>query len=494
MPARGPGSALLARLVGQTARAGSWALMGQLATAVASTASFVLLARIFGPATYGLIAGSLALVLTVGLFSSFGASALVVRDIAGGRLPPAAALSAALLVVVVGATTAGCALVALRPLLLPQVPLGVLMTLVVAELLANAMSACCVGSFFAVERARAAGSTVAAVGAAKVAAVAAVGTIGDRDPQTWALYYALAATIVATAAVLIAFRRYGGPVLRGHRPLSRAREGFPFSFNYAANATQNDADKILLVRFGLAAEAGMYTAAYRIVSLALLPLQALLQVTYPKFFSLGHQGGVSATAAFSRRLLPPLLAYAAVSGVLLAACAPLLPWVLGPDYQGSVPLLLLLAPLVLLKVVHYMPAEALTGAGFQVTRAKCTAASAAVNVGLCLLLIPRYGVLAAVAATFVAEILLGVLVRLALRRRLAQPAAAHVSGSGPRSALEDKAQQPGAAPPNTSVVGELRPHHGSAMSTRSSQTSGETRRGGVEPPPETGKSDPCACP
>lgn len=420
---RGRTGRLQSLLRGATARASSWALLGQGVTAVASTVSFVLLARILGPTVYGGIAGALALVLTIGLFAAFGASDLVVRDIASGRHAPAAALSAAVAVIVAGACAAGTVLAVLHPVLLPQVPIRLLMTLAAAELLANALTACCVASFFAVRRAQAAGLTVAATGLAKMLAAACFAALGSGDPQTWANLYVALNGITAVLALAVAFLGYGRPVLRGHHILARAREGLPFSFNLSTNAAQNDADKIFLVRFGFSQEAGVYTAAYRLLGLALMPIQALLQVTYPRYFALGAAGGLPATSAFSRRLLRPLAAYALLTGVLIALCAPLLPLLLGDAYGGSVPVLVILAPLVLLKVVQYMPAEALTGAGFQIARAKCMALSSVVNVVLCLVLIPRHGLAAAIFATYVAELTFAALVATTARRKALVPVA-----------------------------------------------------------------------
>lgn len=426
---RARGATLGSVLSGATAKAGSWAMLGQLVSAVAAAASFITLARIFGPAVYGPISAALALVLTTGLLAGFGASSLVARDIAGGRLPPATALSAAVAVVWTAAAPAGLALLLLQPLLLPQVPVALVMTLAAAELLANAVTTCCVATFFAVGRARAAGVITAVAGAAKLLSVGVFAVVGGGDPQAWANLYAASTAATTVVAVSAAFRRYGRPVVRGHRVFARAREGLPFSVNLATSAVQNDADKVVLVRFGFAYEAGIYTAAYRLLGMALMPIMAFLQVTYPRFFAVGHEGGLAGTAAYSRRLLKPLAAYAAVTGLLLALLAPLAPALLGPEYEDVVPVIVVLAPLLLLKVAQYMPGGALTGAGLQGVRATCTTLSAAANVLLCLLLIPRHGLTGAIVATLAAEVLLVALLMIALRRRLRRsvaPAASQV--------------------------------------------------------------------
>jgi O-antigen/teichoic acid export membrane protein len=100
----------------------------------------------------------------------------------------------------------------------------------------------------------------------------------------------------------------------------------------------------------------------------------------------------------------------------------LIPVVLGEEYRGSVTLLLLLAPLTLIKVAQYVPSDALTGAGHQPVRTLCIVISMGLNLGLGLIFIPRYGIAAALVATFVAELTYVALIRLAIRRVTAKEA------------------------------------------------------------------------
>src|SRR5699024_4037254 len=75
---------LLSRGTGASGRATSWAMLGQLSAIIASSANFLLLARILGPAEYGLVAGTWALVLAVAPVAALGSDRLVARDISGG--------------------------------------------------------------------------------------------------------------------------------------------------------------------------------------------------------------------------------------------------------------------------------------------------------------------------------------------------------------------------------------------------------------------------
>ncbi len=70
--------------------------------------------------------------------------------------------------------------------------------------------------------------------------------------------------------------------------------------------------------------------------------------------------------------------------------APVVPYVLGHEYAGSVEALRWLAPLTFLKAMHYFAADTLTGAGFQGMRSFMQVIVAAFNILVNLWLIPAY--------------------------------------------------------------------------------------------------------
>lgn len=408
----------------RSGRSALWAMVGQVATLVASMANFFVLARVLGPASYGMVAGSLALVLTIGPLAGLGAEKLVQRDIATRPDVAASALTTAILTVALGSVVTAAAISLLSGVVLPQAPLALLLALVVAELLASNSINCTIGSHFASGSAAAGALTQLLLSTAKITAVGAFWLTGSQEPTRWALLYAACALTAAVTGAAAAFRRFGPPVVRGYRPLARAREGLPYSANVTATIAQNDVDKTLLVRSGFAEEAGLYSAAYRLATMAWIPVLAVLQSMLPRFFAEGHRGGIAASSSLARRLAPPLLGYALAAAIGLAVVAPLVPWVLGDEYRDTVGLLVLLAPLALFKVAQYVPSEALTGAGRQSTRTACVVASMATNITLNIILIPRHGLAAALVATLVAESLYVVLVNVALRRAVAADRAA----------------------------------------------------------------------
>ncbi|PPK97242.1 O-antigen/teichoic acid export membrane protein [Kineococcus xinjiangensis] len=437
---------------GRSGRATSWAMLGQITAIVASTANFLLLARLVGPAEYGLVAGTWALVLALSPIATLGSDRLLIRDVGASRTTPGQALGAALLTAAVGWLVVVGGLAALHSLLLPQTPLLLLLALALADVVALGVSVLVTALCFASGNARAAGISSIVVNATKLLAVVTFALTGSGDPVTWAMIYAGYALVSAAGQLTFALWRFGRPTVRGYRFTQRVREGLPYSGNVVAMVVQNDADKTLLVRNGLTVEAGHYSVAYRLASMAYLPVLAVLQVMLPRFFAAGEDGGIRATAAFARRLVKPLLAYAVFATLALLVCAPLVPLVVGEQYRGSVPLLMLLAPLVIVKVVQSVTGDVLTGAGKQHVRTMCVGATAATNVAANLVLIPVMGVSGALVATFLAEVLQAVLLLLAVRRNLRAAPPAKDAGAAPEGS-------PVGAPTGTGQAGPVpQPH------------------------------------
>ncbi|MCI2238420.1 polysaccharide biosynthesis C-terminal domain-containing protein [Paenibacillus sp. TRM 82003] len=415
-------SALVHRLHGfsrrGSTRATSWSMLGQLTAILSSTANFLLLARVVGPQQYGLIAGAWALVLAVAPVAALGSDRLIVRDVSAGATAPSRALGHALVTAATGWAVVVGGLLALHSMLLPQTPIALIAYLAVADIVALQTVTIITALCFATRNARAAGICTITVHLTKLLAVVVFVLTGGDDPVRWAMTYAVLSVLSTAVQLGFAVRRFGRPSARGFHPLRRAREGLPYSGNVVATVVQNDADKTLLVRHGLVVEAGHYSVAYRLASMAYLPVLAVLQAAFPRFFALGGEGGLPATTALARRMALPLLAYAGVAALGLAVCAPVVPVLIGEEYRDSVGLLTLLAPLVVVKVVQSLAGDALTGAGRQHTRTVCVGTAAAVNVAVNLVLIPTMGLTGALVATFTAEVLQAALLLLSIRTGL----------------------------------------------------------------------------
>jgi len=190
-----------------------------------------------------------------------------------------------------------------------------------------------------------------------------------------------------------------------------------FSLGTGAKALYTDLDKVVLARTAMAGELGAYTAAYRLVAMSFLPVRSLLDASASHFYRRGAES-LAASYAFSLRLLKVALPYGAVVAVAILAGAELAPYVLGPSFESSVPMLRSLALLPIIQSIHYAFSDALTAAGLQRLRTRLQWTVAFVYAVLAVVLVPRFGWQGAVGVCLGCELLLAVFIVTALRRRM----------------------------------------------------------------------------
>jgi O-antigen/teichoic acid export membrane protein len=148
-------------------------------------------------------------------------------------------------------------------------------------------------------------------------------------------------------------------------------------------------------------------------------------------------------------LLPLAAAYAALASVMLYLCAPLLPRLLGADFQPSVTALRWLAVLPLLKTVHYFAADTLTGAGYQgrrtVAQVVVAGFNVAVNVPLILLYSWRGAAWSSIASDGMLAVLLWTILWRVCQREDRTRRAVPASPSPVSPALAQSAESPAAS-------------------------------------------------
>ncbi len=189
----------------------------------------------------------------------------------------------------------------------------------------------------------------------------------------------LVASGCAAAGAAIWVRREIGPATVDLRLMfRRMREGFGFSFAGSTTRVYNDVDKAMLSHYGLNRENGFYTLAYRIVDITTAPIAAMDFAVLPRFFRHGNQRMQS---VFGLAIKSACLA--AVLGALVAVCtlvvAPIVPRVVGRDFDGVLIALRWLCWLPLLRGIHQMTGCALTGSGWQGRRTAAQFVVAGVN-------------------------------------------------------------------------------------------------------------------
>ncbi|KAF1688290.1 lipopolysaccharide biosynthesis protein [Pseudoxanthomonas taiwanensis] len=224
----------------------------------------------------------------------------------------------------------------------------------------------------------------------------------NENISAWLLLYISSAFIPCALITTLFLKRHGVKFSLFTREIG---EGLKFSIGISSQGVYNDADKLIIPRYESAAIAGNYAAAYKVVDVAFSPIRALLTVTYPKFFVAGASG-ITSTLDLARRYLPATLGLGLLGSAGLYICAGLATVILGEGYAETSLVLKALCVIPTLRALHFLLADALTGANYQGVRSFIQVSIAALNIGLNFILIPRMGWLGAAITSVVCDVLL----------------------------------------------------------------------------------------
>jgi O-antigen/teichoic acid export membrane protein len=400
------------------ARATAMLFGGNLAMLGLQTLQFVLLARWLGVASFGQVAAANALIAIAIPLAGLGYGNLVLlrvsRDRAAARTEWGNALIA---VVVMGALLVGvAALVAWGAFSAPGA-IALVVTMAVSELI-FVRSVALLGQLYqAMDRVDVTSALNIATASCRVIAVLIMMVAGTRQPLYWALTSCALTLLLALVANVVAARAVGGASVSLARLWADRADALHFSLGTGAKAFYTDFDKVVLARTALSAELGAYTAAYRLATMAFLPVRSLLDASASQFFRHGGDG-IAHSNAFARRVLKIALPCGLAGAVLILIAAELAPFVLGPSFEGAPLMLRVLALLPIIQSIHYVYSDALTAAGLQRLRTRLQWWVAVVYAVLAFALVPASGWQGAVVVCLASEALLAVLVVLSVRQRL----------------------------------------------------------------------------
>lgn len=367
---------------------------------------FILLARILGSEAYGRFAGVLAVVTVLSPFASWGSGNILIKHVS--RNPGlfsfywGSALTITLLT--------GIALSLLSSLIVAlvfdwQTALALSLPIALGDLVGVRLADVSSQAFQSRERMRGTSLLWVVISLSRLLGTLILAVFPQLGLYGWAFLYALSGLLAGAVGVIWVTLRLGKGVL-GLAPLrGEWKEGFYFSLSLASQGAYNDVDKALLSRLDSDLVAGNYASAYRVLEATFAPIRAILYASYPRFFQAGH-AGLKSSRSFALSLLPLGLIFSLLGGGIVWATAPFLPLLLGQDYSLSVHIAPLMAPVLVLRTLHYLAADALTGAGYQGVRSAVQLVVALVSLALNLWLIPAHGWLGAVWSTWVSQGLL----------------------------------------------------------------------------------------
>lgn len=195
-----------------------------------------------------------------------------------------------------------------------------------------------------------------------VGVVIAYFAFGMRGFEALALAGSLG-VLTAALGLTIGFGRFFPKASAVRLDLGGLRQGSWFVGNQLVRTSQQNIDRIVLTPLLDPAALAIFGAAQRFIQIGMLPLQAVMRISYPGFFKAGA-AGVACSARYGLGVLPMALAAAVLGGIGVAAMAQLVPRLIGAEFSLSAHYLLYLAPSLLLFAINSTFSDILSGAGY----------------------------------------------------------------------------------------------------------------------------------
>jgi O-antigen/teichoic acid export membrane protein len=384
-----------------------WTLPAGIIDAIVKAGAVILLARLLGPAEFGLLILVLSIVAVLGLLSDAGISAATARLLSEA---PERARSTM-------AVAAGSLLVFLV--------LAVLLLLFFADWLADLLGApqvadlrwiiavlltAAIGRKFAVKffeglgRVDLASKVTVAVGWAPWLLGLAL-VLGISPRATWALAGHAAGSMIILGVLAVVLtslmrsERTPGPGVT--RTTHRQLIGYalPMVATAAGFLVYTQVDVILVQYFLTTADVGVYGTAVRLLDLFHVPAAAVGASVAVFFVKLTRTRPDQAARLFELVTTSILLLYLPVGVFLLLFASELIAFIFGPVYLPAGVVVAIYVPFLLLKALSGTYSLALDYLGFAFRRAVLVTISAVANVALNMVLIPRQGIVGAAVAT-----------------------------------------------------------------------------------------------
>jgi O-antigen/teichoic acid export membrane protein len=368
-----------------------WMFLGQGLRLVIQALYFVEIARSLGAANYGAFIGVVALVGIAFPFGSLGSGNLLVKNVGRDRGLFPVYWGRALAVTAASSSILFVAVLILSHFALPAaIPLRLVLLVAGADLFGLNVITVCGQAFQAFEQLNWTALINVLISATRlIGAVVLIRIHRHPSALQWGYVYFCSTATVAGIALVLVWTKLGPPRFGDLQQGAEAREGIYFSASQSAQTIYNDIDKTMLAHLGTLDATGIYGAAYRLIDVCFVPVSALLWSTYPSFFRAGVKG-ISGSFGYAKPLLLRTLCYSSFVCVLILLFAGYVPHVIGSEYARTAEALRWLAPLPVLKGLHYFLSDSLTGAGHQGLRTAIQAAVAAFNVLVNLWIIPAY--------------------------------------------------------------------------------------------------------
>ena len=381
-----------------------WMLLSKLFNVVMQALYFIIVARMLGAKDYGAFISVTALASIIFPFLSLGSEHVLVKYVAIDKTVFNSYWGNSLVLLTVNSTALTILLLIVSPLIFAQnIALGTIFLILLSDLLFLGILDVGSKALIAVNMVKKTAQLgIFSTCGKLLAALSLTVFFNNPNANTWAYLYLASSVAIAILTILIVTKSMGYPRPQLSQLKSHLGEGIYFSISTSAQNINNNLDKTMLTSLSTATATGIYGAAYRFIDVGNVVLLALFGATYTRFFEHGASG-IKSGLAFAKKLLPLLIAYAIVGTISYFVFAPVIPVLLGAEFEEAIAALRWLAPLPAIAAFQYLAADTLTGSGHQKTRSIIQVGAAVLNVLLNFWLIPLYSWQGAAWATIISD-------------------------------------------------------------------------------------------
>lgn len=312
--------------------------------AIIQAAYLVLISRWLGAEGYGWFSGAIALVILGSPLASWGTTYLIPRHIARDRSCSRAMWATALVQIgIIGSLLSLGMLLISMALPAQPMPLIIFLLLAAAELVFLPATHAATSYFYALEHGVASALSMCLIPLSRVLAAFGLMIFGVQGTPENAVIGHLAGSMIGLAFAFILVLRLDGWPDWSHRLKfwQATRQGTNYALSNAAGISYQEIDKVLMLQILGASAVGSYTVAFRVSSIFVLPISALIGAFLPRLM-LMNEKKESMTQTF-RAMLITALGYGILAGLFMFLTNPLIPILFGSEYSGATETFILLA-------------------------------------------------------------------------------------------------------------------------------------------------------
>ncbi len=397
--------------LGKNTLAGS---VGLIARSFIQAIYLLTLSRWLGAEGYGLFAGSVALAALASPIANWGSAMLLIQYVALDRTSSRGMWATALVQTGVLGGILLIATLLVSALISEKLPLEALLCLAISELILLPASHVASSQCYALQRGGAAALSVCIIPLSRTIALIGVATTEiSATPPLAAFIHFFGSAIGFIAIYMLVIWIDGPPAWRKRLPfVDCTKKGSFYAISNVASINYQEVDKIFILQLLGATVVGPYTAAFRVATIFVLPISALINAALPQMMALGK---INDRIKKNETILISALGYGFLAGVVIFLTSPFIPKIFGDGFEKTTDYLQILAIWPIFFALRNFLASSLTSHLKQRSRAIIEISGLAFVCILNLIFLKEFGANFAIGILIAAEILMSVILSIALK-------------------------------------------------------------------------------